>query len=333
MQLLTIEKLLSQYFTNFEVLKVEPIAAGVQNTNHRVEILVSEERKKLIINQYGRTDYQDMNLRVQFWQDLQRQLQLTHPVIFAPLNNQAAEAISKLADKHCLLFDCAQGRSLQAIPEKLHLTQVGQFIASFHTSSAQQPELGWPSQLPDALELQPSYFSFALSTEDVSYCQEIVDKLNQSSWQSLPRGICHADIFIDNVFFDQGKMSAVLDWFDAMHSVFLLDLSIAILDWVLWDGYFESNTEDTWQSDNIQAGIDELIQAYESIRPLEPNESMLLPQVTAWTAVLFICFRARRVYELPESERDTLWHRSPTLMMRKLKALMENQGDFFAMLS
>ncbi|MGX7589296.1 homoserine kinase [Candidatus Vidania fulgoroideorum] len=56
-------------------------------------------------------------------------------------------------------------------------------------------------------------------------------KLNKISLKNIPSGICHNDIFKDNVFFIKNKISGIIDFYFSSNNYFLFDISVIILEW------------------------------------------------------------------------------------------------------
>tara|TARA_B100000963_G_scaffold72473_1_gene60596 strand:+ start:195 stop:611 length:417 start_codon:yes stop_codon:yes gene_type:complete len=56
--------------------------------------------------------------------------------------------------------------------------------------------------------------------------------------KNIPSGVVHADLFKDNVFFKDEKITGVIDFYFSCYHFFLYDISIVINDWC-----FDSNGE------------------------------------------------------------------------------------------
>jgi len=85
----------------------------------------------------------------------------------------------------------------------------------------------------------------------------------QAHWpNALPRGVVHADLFPDNVFFDDtGKLSGVIDFYFACSDLFAYDLAITMNAWC-----FERTGE--WNMTKARS----LLAAYQRVRVLSAEE-------------------------------------------------------------
>ena len=68
--------------------------------------------------------------------------------------------------------------------------------------------------------------------------KEIYDNLEkelifiENNWPiNLPKGIIHADLFKDNIFFLDNKISGVIDFYFSCYDFYLYDISIVINEW------------------------------------------------------------------------------------------------------
>jgi homoserine kinase type II len=78
--------------------------------------------------------------------------------------------------------------------------------------------------------------------------------------KNLPKGIIHADLFPDNVFFDGTKISGILDFYFSCNDLLVYDLAIAINAWCFTKGKFN------------QSFFNQIIKGYQSERILTKKE-------------------------------------------------------------
>ena len=98
--------------------------------------------------------------------------------------------------------------------------------------------------------------------------------------RDLPRGVIHADLFPNNVFFIKDRLSGLIDFYFACTDAFAYDLAICLNSWC-----FEADS-----SFNLTKG-QALLAGYESVRPLEPAEVAALPALCRGAALRFLLTR------------------------------------------
>lgn len=69
-----------------------------------------------------------------------------------------------------------------------------------------------------------------LITDELAYLNQ-----NWPAASALPRGVVHADIFPDNVFFQNGQVSGVIDFYFSCDDFFAYDLALVINAWCFDD--------------------------------------------------------------------------------------------------
>jgi hypothetical protein len=79
---------------------------------------------------------------------------------------------------------------------------------------------------------------------------------------ALPRGPIHADLFRDNVMFEDGKLTGLFDFYFAGCDTFLFDLAVCLNDWCV------RHSADNDDGAHDPARAQALLAAYQSVRPL-----------------------------------------------------------------
>ena len=103
-------------------------------------------------------------------------------------------------------------------------------------------------------------------------------RCGESSWPTaLPRGVIHADLFPDNVFFLAGKLSGLIDFYFACVDAFVYDVAIAVNDWCTRD--------DATLDDECARVLDELRRGREQRPFLRPPDDDAARAARAWRLI------------------------------------------------
>lgn len=96
----------------------------------------------------------------------------------------------------------------------------------------------------------------------------------------VPRGVVHADLFMDNVKWIGDRVGAFFDFEMACRDALVLDLAITLNAWCFDGGY-------------VPALCLGLVQGYEEQRPLQPSEHEALYRAAMYGAIRYTCSRIR----------------------------------------
>jgi homoserine kinase type II len=123
---------------------------------------------------------------------------------------------------------------------------------------------------------------------------------------SLPDGHIHADMFPDNVFFLDDKLSGVIDFYFAATDVLAYDLAVCLNAWC-----FEPDF-----SFNVTKGK-ALLAAYQSVRTLSAQEQAALPVLCQGAAIRFLLTRLYDWLNTPPGALVT--RKDPLEFLRRLR--------------
>ena len=93
---------------------------------------------------------------------------------------------------------------------------------------------------------------------------QLADALAQAEAQrlpGLPKGLCHGDLFRDNVLWQGPKLAALLDFESAAEGPFAFDVAVTLLAWCFFDDF-------------VPALLASLVAGYTSRRPLTADERL-----------------------------------------------------------
>ena len=103
----------------------------------------------------------------------------------------------------------------------------------------------------------------------------------EAAWPTeLPQGVIHADLFPDNVFFRDDRLTGLIDFYFACNEFYAYDIAICLNAWCFEpDGAF-----------NVTKAR-RLLQAYREVRPLSEAELQALPLLARGAALRFLLTR------------------------------------------
>ena len=287
-----------------EVTGLHAIAEGVENTNYRLE--TTEGRFVLTLFE-GRTDAASLPFCLGLTDHLGR---AGFPAA-RPLRNATGAWISELNGRPAAIVEWLTGAWLRA-PSADELAQAGAALADFHLTAAdfagRRPNPVGPVQWRALLDRSTWG---AVTPEDhglVAGCRAALDRIGDPFAGDLPSGAIHADYFPDNVLFDQGRLSGVIDVYFGCDGPFAYDLAIALTAW----GFDGEGRQISGAAAAFQRG-------YESVRPLTPAEREALPRLGEAACLRFTLTRLH----------DRIFHDPANLVTPKDPAAFFRRMDFW----
>ncbi|MFT5143054.1 MAG: homoserine kinase type II [Thalassolituus oleivorans] len=115
--------------------------------------------------------------------------------------------------------------------------------------------------------------------EDLSWATDRITRFESLRPAGLPKGLIHADLFYDNLLWENGQLRAFIDFEEAESDDLIFDLAVGIIG-MCADG-------ERIAMDKVRA----LISGYSQVRTLERAEEDLLQAVTEYAAVTVSCWR------------------------------------------
>jgi len=266
--------------TSYEVgglHQCQGIAEGVENTNYLLE---TTQANYILTLFEGRVAANDLPFFVEVMQGLHAQ-GIPCPL---PIEDRNGQVIQQIKGKSAMLVSFLQGQAARSITPT-HLEALGRQVGQMHLAGEQvaatRPNsMGfkhWPELAQaigqDAEAVQPGLT--AILAEEITFLQ--------AHWpKGLTQGLIHADLFPDNVFFDEtGQLSGVIDWYFACHELRLYELAIIINAWC-----FEKDALH-------QARVTALCRAYQEVAPLPEDEWRALTLLCRAAALRFLLTRTQ----------------------------------------
>lgn len=269
-----IESFISQYNVG-EVLSFKGIAEGVENSNY---LLRTTENQFILTLYEKRVNADDLP----FFLGLMEHLASKEINCATPIPDKNGKLLKQLCGRPAALISFLDGLSVMR-PDPRQCQQLGAAMAEMHIAVED-----FKRTRENDLSLN-GWASLAKKCGDrADECHQglakiISDELTflKGNWPSfLPKGIIHADLFPDNVFFLDDQLSGLIDYYFACHDILAYDIAISINAWCFEkDGSFNVT-----KASNLIAG-------YNKVRPLSDEEISALPVLCRGGALRFMLTR------------------------------------------
>jgi homoserine kinase type II len=269
---------LQRFIANYDiggVLALKGIAEGVENSN----FLLHTEAGYFILTLYEkRVKKEDLPFFIGLMDHLSTR-GITCP---QPVRNKSGEALGELQGRPAAIVTFLDGVGVGR-PTVHHCREVGQALAKLHLAG--QDYHGHRVNALSVAGWRPLYEAAKDRADTVTpglrAATETALSALESEWpQDLPKGVIHADLFTDNVFFLKDHLSGVIDFYFACTDFLAYDLAICLNAWCFeHDGSF-----------NITKG-QAMIAGYRSVRELEAREVEALPVLCRGASLRFMLTR------------------------------------------
>jgi len=164
-------------------------------------------------------------------------------------------------------------------PTVKQVQALARFTARFHIACRGQPMPANPFT-PAWLHEQHAEVAAGLGYSKSDLLADAIVKVSsmlaRSDVRELPAGVIHADLFRDNVLFNERGLTGVLDFHHATSGHFIYDLAVVANDWCS-DGNGILDPERTLA----------LLRSYQQIRPLTRQELWFFSGFTLYAALVF----------------------------------------------
>ena len=266
------------------VVSCKGIAEGVENSNY----LLHTDRGPYILTLYERRVAPE---DLPFFLRLMEHLAEKGIACPTPIHGRDGKVLRELCGRPAAIVTFLQGLWPRRImPE--HCVEVGAALARMHIAGA-----SFPMQRPNNLSVdgwRKLHEHCADHADDVrpGLAREIAGELDvlEAAWPTdLPRGVIHADLFPDNVFFKGGTLSGIIDFYFACTDFLAYDVAICLNAWC-----FERDN-----SFNVtKARL--LLASYGRVRPIDDAELDALPLLARGSALRFLLTRLYDWLNQPE---------------------------------
>lgn len=195
------------------------------------------------------------------------------------------------------LFEYLDGRDLGLFEVRAnHVRQVAKFAARMHLATHDFDRRKKNAFDVEALESKLVRLERALAghrlsrrfAPDVATLREELERQKKRSFDRLPRGTVHGDLFIDNVKFKGGRLTGVIDFEMASSDRLIWDLAVAMNAWC-WEPSAEQKGGPAGHFNRVKTRA--LLRGYSSVRPLGRAERAALPDDLRLASIRFAITR------------------------------------------
>ena len=288
------------------------IAEGVENSNY----LLNTNRGSFILTLYEKRVNPD---DLPFFIGLMEHLSANGFSCPTPIKRNDGKTLSELAGRPAAIISFLEGMSVRR-PKTQHCAELGKALAELHNVAA-----NFHQKRPNSLSLSSWAPLFAMSRDRIDtvlpgVAEEIDAELLflSQNWPStLPTGVIHADLFPDNVFFINDRVSGLIDFYFACTDALAYDLAICLNAWCF---------EPDHQFNVTKARA--LLKGYQSIRTLTPQEYRALPLLARGSALRFFLTRLYDYLDVPEGALVTPKDPSEYLAKLRFHRSVQSPADY-----
>ena len=259
-----------------ELLALEGCASGIENTNY----FLDTARGRWVLTLFERLTFEQLP----FYLHLMKHLAQRGIPVPEPQADAAGEILHTLCGKPAAVVDRLRGGHRMA-PDAAHCAPVGEMLARMHLAGADYPRhqpnlrgLAWWAETVPLVVPFLDAGQRGLIEAELRFQQQLAAS---KACAALPHGPIHADLFRDNVMFEEtpagDRLSGFFDFYFAGVDALLYDIAVCLNDWCI--------DPDSGRLAEDRAAA--LVAAYEGVRPLDGAERRLLPAMMRGAALRF----------------------------------------------
>jgi len=269
-----LEVFLKQYDIGI-LVKFEGILEGIENTNYK---LTTSKNIYILTIFEKRVQTKDLP----FFINLKNHLIKKNFSCPQPIKNKSGISINLINGKSCVLISYLEGHKTQIVSSH-HCEEVGKILSLLHMHTADFDEKR-KNNLNYAQWKNIFLKCKSIDTKKYQNLFPIIEKellfLKENWPKTLPKGIVHADVFQDNVFFINGNFSGLIDFYFSCYDFLSYDIALTVNAWCF-------ATFDNFSKDRFFA----LIKSYEKNRILEDKEKKSLSVLLRGAAIRILLTR------------------------------------------
>ena len=272
-----IKEILSNYNLG-ELDSFKGIEEGIENTNYFLSI----NKKKFILTIYEkRVKSEDLP----FFSNLMSSLNKANFKCPAPITNNINSTITNFNGKKLMIVSFLEGKA------KTNLSPANCKTIGIETARMHELTKNIKIKRRNDFSVNSWRNLFEIVKDQCSklhkdlpkLIEENLDNVEKNWPKDLPKGIIHADLFNDNIFFNKDKFSGFIDFYFSCEDFFALEIAICF-NALCFDGIKENLSFNVTKAKNF-------IDGYSSIRKLSVSEKQSIKVLSQGAALRFLLTR------------------------------------------
>ena len=272
-----IEKILSNYNLG-KLYSFKGIEQGIENTNY----FLSVDNKKFILTIYEkRVKSEDLP----FFSSLMSSLNKANFKCPAPILNNNNSTITNFDGKKLMIVSFLEGKAKSNLsPDNckaigIEAAKMHELTKSFKIKRQNDLSVNSWRGLFESVKDECS----KLHKDLPKLIGESLDNVEKNWPGDLPKGIIHADLFHDNIFFNKDRFSGIIDFYFSCEDFFAFEIAICF-NALCFDGVKDNLSFNVTKAKNF-------IDGYSSIRKLSESEKQSLKVLSQGAALRFLLTR------------------------------------------
>ena len=209
----------------FDIEKIgefKGIKQGIENTNY----LLRSKNKKFILTIFEK---RVSKKEIPFFMKLMSELNNSQINCPKPQKKKDGGYLIKIKNKTACIVSFLKGKDKKSLNFK-NCHDIGKMIAEMHLST-KKINLSRKNSM-GVRYLNPLLKSIRFKSKKFTNVEKFL-KTNfkdiKTKWpKDLPKGIIHGDLFIDNIFFRNNRLSGVIDFYFAANDYFMYEIAICV---------------------------------------------------------------------------------------------------------
>ena len=278
------------------------IKGGTSNSNY----LLTADNKKFILTIFEERTNQE---NLPFYFDLMNHLNAHDIKCPEVIKDKQGNFSNSIKQKHAVITSFLTGSSLEKI-KPIHCSNLGLTIAKMHNASEKlnikrKNELGF-DKLGIIIEKLKTYKKH-IDDEKLKFIEDEFLFLSREISKDLPSGIIHADLFPDNIFFEENNLTGIIDFYFSCNDFYAYEIAICLNAWC-----FEENNNE-FNPTKAQY----LLGSYNQERKFSNEEVEALPLLARASALRYLLTRLLDFYSHEDS--DLILKKDPNEYISKLR--------------